>query len=291
MNQDADRIDIRPIEPGQEEALEAFLVEHLQSSMFLLSNLKRAGLKNQGKPYEGAYLGAWKGESLCGVSALYWNGMLILQSMGHTAALVEGHQARDMGAPSGLVGPWAQVEAAREALGAQQWPCRMNSREYLYDLPLDALEVPPALASGQVRCRRATLEDLEVLIPWRLAQKEEMEGGVRSEEDKAGLIAGVYRAQSEGVQWVLERQGELVSMSTFNAHLPQCVQIGGVYTPPALRGNGHARAVVAGSLLVARSNGTGRSILFTGEHNEPAQRAYLALGYRRVGQYGIVLFG
>jgi predicted GNAT family acetyltransferase len=72
--------------------------------------------------------------------------------------------------------------------------------------------------------------------------------------------------------------------------LPDCVQVGGVYTPPELRGRGYARAVVAASLLAARDAGVERSILFTGQDNDFARRAYLALGYEVVGEYGIAFF-
>ena len=67
------------------------------------------------------------------------------------------------------------------------------------------------------------------------------------------------------------------------------VQVGGVFTPPELRGRGHARAVVAGSLLSARAAGVSRAVLFTERENAPARRAYQALGFRVVGDYGMVL--
>lgn len=51
-----------------------------------------------------------------------------------------------------------------------------------------------------------------------------------------------------------------------------------------------AAAAVAASLLEARGRGVSKSILFTGEDNEPARRAYVSLGFRIVGDYGIVLF-
>jgi predicted GNAT family acetyltransferase len=71
--------------------------------------------------------------------------------------------------------------------------------------------------------------------------------------------------------------------------LPDVVQIGGVYTPPALRSRGYARAVVAGSLAAAAAMGVGRSILFTGRDNVAARRAYESIGYRRIGDYGLVV--
>ncbi len=52
---------------------------------------------------------------------------------------------------------------------------------------------------------------------------------------------------------------------------------------------GHGRAVVAGSLLDARAAGVVEAILFTEAENHPAQRAYEALGFERIGDYGMVM--
>jgi predicted GNAT family acetyltransferase len=68
------------------------------------------------------------------------------------------------------------------------------------------------------------------------------------------------------------------------------VQVGGVWTPPARRGRGYARAAVAGSLLDARARGVTRGVLFTAQENRPAQRAYEALGFQVVGDYGLLGF-
>jgi predicted GNAT family acetyltransferase len=46
---------------------------------------------------------------------------------------------------------------------------------------------------------------------------------------------------------------------------------------------------VAASLLDARADAAELAILFTGEHNIPAQKAYLALGFEHIGDYKIVL--
>jgi predicted GNAT family acetyltransferase len=42
---------------------------------------------------------------------------------------------------------------------------------------------------------------------------------------------------------------------------------------------------VARSLLDARSDGVERAVLFTGDANIAARKAYAALGFRRVGDY------
>jgi predicted GNAT family acetyltransferase len=87
---------------------------------------------------------------------------------------------------------------------------------------------------------------------------------------------------------VLEVDGAPVAYRQFNATLPEVVQVGGVWTPPSLRSRGYARAVVAGSLLAARAEGARRGVLFTGEENVAAQRAYAAIGFRRVGDWGLL---
>src|SRR5438552_2962199 len=74
---------------------------------------------------------------------------------------------------------------------------------------------------------------------------------------------GILLLQAQGDHWLLEDRGEPLSYTAFNARLPDIVQVGGVWTPPALRGRGYARCAVAGSLLEARAGGARRAILFT----------------------------
>jgi uncharacterized protein len=103
--------------------------------------------------------------------------------------------------------------------------------------------------------------------------------------EKARRAAAVVE---RGEAFLLEAEGCPVSLCTHAARAAGAVQVGGVWTPPELRGRGHARAVVAGALLAARSAGARRGVLFPGDHNVPALRAYRALGFRPVGDYGVV---
>jgi predicted GNAT family acetyltransferase len=89
---------------------------------------------------------------------------------------------------------------------------------------------------------------------------------------------------------VLCQGNDAVSTCCFNARLPDMVQLGNVWTPPELRGRGFARAAVAGALLLARRHDVAEAILFTGDGNHAAQRAYAALGFQRIGDYAILLF-
>ncbi|MEZ4613991.1 MAG: hypothetical protein R2867_00555 [Caldilineaceae bacterium] len=55
---------IRQLHPGDETTLERFLLAHLDSSMFLLSNLRNAGLADTGERYSGSYVAAFEGMRL-----------------------------------------------------------------------------------------------------------------------------------------------------------------------------------------------------------------------------------
>ena len=131
--------------------------------------------------------------------------------------------------------------------------------------------------------------DVDLLARWMVAYEAESLGERVTPALRASVRASVESSVDRGQTWVLEREGELVSTSAFNTAIREAVQIGGVYTPPELRRRGYARACVAQSLLDARAEGAAASILFTGEDNLPAQRAYEALGYRQIGDYRLLL--
>jgi ABC-type sugar transport system substrate-binding protein/N-acetylglutamate synthase-like GNAT family acetyltransferase len=98
----------------------------------------------------------------------------------------------------------------------------------------------------------------------------------------------VERSLDRGRTWVLEDRGEPVACSSFNTAIKEAVQVGGVWTPPELRRRGYGRAVVAVALLDARREGVEKAILFTGESNFAAQKAYVALGFQHIGDYRLM---
>ncbi len=79
-----------------------------------------------------------------------------------------------------------------------------------------------------------------------------------------------------------------LAMTGFNARLPDIVQVGGVYTPPDLRGRGHARRAVALHLAAARDAGIRRATLFSG--SDMASRAYRSIGFRQIGDWTLLIF-
>jgi len=184
-----------------------------------------------------------------------------------------------------MIGPYQQAVAACAAIGRS--PLSLE-RDLLFGVDLAALEVPPDLAGGHSVCRPARRDELSLLAGWRARFIVE----TKVEREGPEILSRARVAQellfADGALFVLEREGTVVSMAGFNARTAETAQVGGVYTPPELRGRGHARCAVAGALLAARASGASRGILFTAESNGPAQRSYQAIGFRPIGDYGLL---
>lgn len=281
--------DIRILKPGDESGLQVFLLPRINTSMFLLGNLHAAGLQYSGQAYEGTYAAMFENGQIAGVVAHYWNDNLVFQASGYENLLWRAAVEASGRKVGGLIGPSDQVSAVEETLDIPDSAVQLDEQEKLYSLDLDDLVVPEALTAGRVVGRRIGQEDVELLAEWRVGFSIEAGGARESQELWESSQARVRRSVEEGTTWVLEREGETVACSSFNAAIETAVQIGGVWTPPELRGRGHGRCAVAASLISARRRGVEKAILFTGEENVAAQRAYHALGFQHIGDYRILL--
>lgn len=283
--------ELRLLRPGDEAALDTFLARHADTSMFLRSNARSAGLVDRGQPMQATYVALLEGERIRGVAAHCWNGMVLVQAPDGADAGAAAREAvrRSRRTVTGFSGPWSQVVAAREALGLGAAPTTKDSRDELYVLDLARLVVPPGLASGTLRCRHPTESELALLVDWRVRFAVEALGATDGPDLRQASTDDVRLQHDRGTDWLLLAGAAPVSYSVFNAMLPDIVQIGGVWTAPEFRGRGYARSVVAGSLLSARKQGIERAVLFADPANEAARRAYLFLGFRVSGDYGLVL--
>ena len=280
---------IRVLGPADVDTLNAFLERHADSSLFLRSNLRTAGIVDRGQPFQATYVGAVDGD-LVGVAAHCWNGNVLVQAPASLEAVVCAAVERTGRHVRGIVGPWAQLCAARRALSMQDRRARMESHDQLFGLALADLVRPPALDAPGVRCRPTRTSDLDLVTRWRVAYSVEILGATENDALRSESRTDMERMHAIGSGWLLEREGTPVAFSGFNARLPDVVQIGGVFTPPAERRRGWARAAVAGSLAAVAAAGVRRAILFTGEENVAALRAYEAIGFRVIGDYACCSF-
>ena len=282
--------DVRVLVPGDEPALARFFALHPDTTLFFQSNVLHGGLVDRGRVYHATYAAAFEDGAIAALAGHCWNGNLVLEAPRHLAALARAAVRASGRAVSGLVGRRAQVAAARSALGLDPAAAYLDSGEDLFALDLARLRVPEPLACGAWIVRAPHEAELETLIEWRYAYRATTLAEPTGAALRAKCREEIPRYHGDGIHFVLEVDATPVAYSAFNASTPSCVQIGGVWTPPPLRGRGYARAVVAGSLLAAQRKGVTRSILFTGFDNHAAQAAYRALGYERAGDYAIVMF-
>ncbi len=258
----------------------AVLRQRQATSMFLSSNLQDHGLNTFGHSNATTL---WVAENQSGIQAIFGctrRGYLLCQTPefdpGWSGDLIKALAGRMI---AGMTGEAGQITNLRRTLGLENVAVSFEDTEPLFQLQMDDLIVP----GGLTDLRTMTNADLPLVTDWRLAFDREC----FDKDDNPAL-----RAQSNtraldlirsGRGRLLELDGTPVAMTAFNAALPDIVQIGSVYTPPALRSRGFARRAVALHLKEARGTGVGAAVLFA--LGEAAIRAYESIGFTRIGDY------
>ncbi len=281
---------IRILQPGDEPLLESYLQPCIESSLFLVSNMRAAGLVDNGRSQEGTYAATFEQDRIIGVAALFWNGSLILQAP--IAQLPDLYQAIAAAAPRPIarfIGPKQQVQTLLDHLNITPAALKLDEPEYLYSLNLADLQTPPQLRSEAWQGRLMQAKDIDLMTRWRVGYAIETLGDTESPALWQRMRAGAEKYLQMGRVWILEDNGQPVATTAFNATIKEMVQVGGVWTPPEWRRRGYGRAAVAASLLGVKADGIQTAILFTGESNIPAQKVYEAIGFQHIGDYRITL--
>ena len=276
---------IRLARPGDEGVLQDFLCRHADSSLYLQYFLAEGGLVDDGKPLQGTYAAAFEGADLVGVAMHDWHGAVILQAPDHAVALADAVVKASGRTLFAIVGPFSQVEEAHLGLGVH--PTTKPAKDGLFALTISAM-ISPVLVSASLVCRRAQSEDLALLLAWRIQYEMESTGLPDTESSRDFAKNGIMGHVDRGEAFILEVDGQPVSTCTRNARTTEAIQIGGVWTPPDLRNRRYGRAVVAGLLTEAAKHGVTRAVLFTDD--PAARRSYEALGFRQIGDFGIVIY-
>jgi ribosomal protein S18 acetylase RimI-like enzyme len=284
----------RVLHAPDQPTLEAFLCKHKDSSMVLRSNLLADGIEDAGGRFAGVYAGAFDdGGALRAVAAHYraWGNVFpqaesdeALDAAVRCAVDASGERVR------GVIGLRPLVRRTIERLELRAAQRNYDANEGLYALDLEQLRKPALLLDPEVELRALRPGDDAFYLEWLRDYEVSTLGTPDNDALRARCQADFERTLASGEPCVLSHAGIPRAKTTFNARLPDMVQIGGVYTPPAQRGRGYARAAVALSLVQARARRVARAVLFTGEDNRPAIAAYRAIGFTRIDDFAIVLF-
>jgi len=262
-------------------AIEAFLAQHPETSMFLRGNLAAHGLDNSEHRHGTTYWFEERGE-ITGIIGCTNGGYLMCQAP--TAARSFWDRAAEVLLDrniEGLTGVPAQVNAWIGALGLKSDAFSIKVTEPLYRLPLDALREPDM---ANLVLRKPLADDFALLMQWFDGYAQDT--GIAPTDGSSGKDAAAVFTAHEAAR-ILEQGGTPVAMTSLNAQVADTVQVGGVYVPPGMRGQGLGGAVVAAQLAELRSQGTRLAILFAA--NVLAARAYERIGFRHIGSYEIAL--
>jgi predicted GNAT family acetyltransferase len=281
---------IRTLKSSDEDDVENFLKLYAESSMFLRSNIRKAGLKNEGKDYQGDYLGSFDEDGkLKGVIAHYWNNNLMFQAPDETAIkmLIDGFIKSAKRPISGYIGPDEQSKYIANVLNLDEQQFSTNARDDLYSLDLTQYSAPKSIDLACFKLVKAAQHQVELLTNWHYEYDQEALKASPSDKllKEANITAQNMTKRDDA--WVLEHKGKAVAMVSFNANLPDLVQIGGVWTPPEERCKGYARAAVLLSIIDAQSKGVRKAVLFA--DSPAAKRAYEAIGFQKIGHYRLAL--
>lgn len=275
---------IRLATPGDEGRLGAFLSAHLDTSMFLLGNLQAHGLGFDPHPHATRYALLETGNGIVGVLGATRGGYLMCQLPGSALDAAPDLLAALSPQPMrGITGDADQVARVLQVIGLRPNALSLNRVE-----PLMTLH---ALPDSLDRLVPAGPADHARLVDW-LGQYAVETG--QSDPDASPDLARALaldladRAiEADETRFLCAADGAPLAMAAINARAGEAVQVGGVFVPPPVRGQGLAGRVVAALLAENHARGTRRAILFAATEN--ARRAYAKLGFDTVGAYRVAL--
>lgn len=263
-------------------AMRRFLARHAATAMFLRGNLAAHGTDEVEHPHGTRFYLAEEAGRIRAIGGITNSGYLMCQRgapcEGFPSEFAKELRGRVV---IGMTGQPEDVGAVLEALGCSDADFATRNLEPLYDLDLETLQVPHR---PELSLRMPQASDVVFLVDW--FQRYHLDTGLKPvDAGEAVALAQTFIAKADAR--IMLYAGQPVAMTAFNARAEESVQIGGVYVPDALRGQGYGGMIVALHLDEVRRQDVERAILFAA--TEHAARAYETIGFSRIGSYEIAL--
>jgi predicted GNAT family acetyltransferase len=284
---------IRNVDTEDLERVRGFLEAHVETSLFLLSNLAIFGPRLGEHWNSGNYRLVEEAGRVVAVFCLTRRGNLLVQAAGRAdlaEAILEACESEPLEV-CGVVGEWPVAAALWDLLLADP---RFEagpgcSKDVLYRLPLSR-----EMAAGAERV--PTGMTVRPLDAGDFEQWERLNTAYLAEMrlplpvvDAAHEAEFARRARARW-WWGTFVGAELAATVALNAAYGSVGQVGGVYTRPADRKKGYARAAMLQMMEDSRDlHEFDKLILFTGEDNLSARRLYESLGFEVSGAFGLLL--
>jgi uncharacterized protein len=282
---------IQDVTDSDLERVRAFLEAHLDSSLFLLSNLALFGPRRGDEPNSGNYRCAVEEGNVVAVFSLTRSGNLLVQAAGRAdlaAQILEACSGEPIDI-TGVVGDWPTAEALWALVCADpRFEPNVSIKDVLFSLSLTDAATSSHSPESSPAARALTVEDFDQWAPLNAAYLTELNLPLPlSLEERRKEFESRTRAQR---WWGAFDADRLVAIAALNAVYANLGQVGGVYSPPGDRRKGFARAVM--DRLISDSlteHHFERLVLFTGEDNIGARRLYESLGFQAGGSFALFL--
>ncbi len=283
---------IRNVETDDLERVRGFLEAHVDTSLFLLSNLAIFGPRLTDHGNSGNYRLVEEAGRVVAVFCLTRRGNLLVQAAGRAdlaESILESCESETIEV-CGVAGEWPTAAALWELLQADpRFEPTLGSRDVLYRLPLaESAEVTRTTVPSDVVVRALDASDYQQWERLNSAYCAEVNLPLPVLDD-AHETEFARRARAKW-WWGAFAGRQLAAIVGLNAAYGVVGQVGGVYARPADRKKGLARAAM--ELLIEESREHHRFaklILFTGEENQSARRLYESLGFELTGAFGLLL--
>ncbi|MCA0921134.1 GNAT family N-acetyltransferase [Pseudooceanicola nanhaiensis] len=273
--------DMTPVRADDLPAVLDYLRGQTACAMFPLANLETHGLATQSG--HSRAMSAWvryeDGEVVAFLGMTRDGWMLPVLAAGDP--LLDAVTAPlSMRSYEWILGEAGAVHSVLDTLDLRHHPMGLLRDEPHFVLPLSDLVMPEVAGLHLVP---ADASRLDLLIDWRSQYNTYVHGTSPTVAAERAVID--VDAMLEAQSHVLLMQDDTpLAVTGINARAGTTVQVGGVFTPPARRGEGHARAAVALHLAALRDEtGAEEAVLFAA--SDTAAAAYRAIGFSRIGTY------
>ncbi len=284
---------IRQLTTSDKSEVEVFLKPNIEQTLFLQYNIYRGGLAYSGKPGQSIFFGVFHNEKITSVISLSWNGHVQIfapHTVEELCKILITFLKKQRRKVIGINGPTLHVKQAIQHLDLAKHPKSLDSDETLYTLLLENLHIPALQNGSAYTLRKATANDLDMLVEWQIGYAIEALGSTDTRELRKSTqkrIEALIGYAGDFVR-IFEVDGVPVSRTNITASTPEAVMLGGIWTPSEYRNKGYARLAVATHLLEIKRSGINKAVLFT---NSPAaKKAYTVLGFKEVGDFSLILF-
>ncbi len=280
---DPDPIELRPLLETDRRELVSFLERRPEENIYLLSRIAMDGVVNEDSSAHGRFLGLFGDQGLVGTAFFGHRKGLVIA--GEDDAFLRAAARAALGPETDWIILVAPRVAADGFLSHYRWRGRNTHINRLQDFYVLRPEMLPRL-TGPIR--PAEMADLEEVVDMSEEMLREDFGLGPGSLSRDGIRESMKQKIRDGRTWVAEDDGVPVFKVDVSAQYGGGAMIEGVYTRPAMRGQGIASRSIAG---LARELLTSSAFvsLHVDQANIPAKRAYEKAGFCIVGEFRLVL--